>query len=107
MSLIFEDIQAARPSAFSSTPRLWIVLYEQYKKALADAILESPNEVNTKLISSLTLKPIEQIDVRVMKQFSQIFGDRLTHIGTGGAPTPPIVIDFLKRYLFAYIESNL
>ncbi|KAJ3452360.1 fatty acid coa synthetase family [Anaeramoeba flamelloides] len=72
---IFDEVKIVNPTFFSSTPRLYEVIYSQYKDEQLEGKL-SEKELNAK--------------------YRQIFGNRVKMVVTGGAKTSKKIMQFLK-----------
>ncbi|CAF0897192.1 unnamed protein product, partial [Didymodactylos carnosus] len=81
---IFEDVQLLQPTILSCTPRFWNVLYLEFQREYL-AQLEKHNDSDR-----------DHIRYKVLAQFRSMFGERLSYVTTGGAPSGDIV----KRFLF-------
>ena len=87
VSDIFATLQLVRPTTFSSTPRLWIELYQQYRDALS-----------RKLAANLSDEPTihETLKMECLKSLRGVLGGRTQSIGTGGAATAAEVLQFMR-----------
>lgn len=113
---MFDDLVMLRPTLFSSTPRLFNTIYNEYKKALHAALRrleqrklkesekiseeESTNDFFPEISEGETEAEVEK---NVLKQFSTLLGGRVEVITAGGAPPSPAVLDFMRRYEFRLI----
>ena len=94
---IGETLEAARPTSFSSTPRFWNTLYQEFQHLLqtgndnaggdGDAGASGAVGDNAKVLRRNAAK--EAIKARL--------GGRVVSIGTGGAHTTPDVINFMRE----------
>jgi long-subunit acyl-CoA synthetase (AMP-forming) len=75
VSCIFETLQEVRPSTFSSTPRLWNILYQEHQDLVRKEGLTVP---------------------AASARITAMLGDRVATIGTGGAKTSPEVLQFMR-----------
>jgi len=88
-SLLIESIALARPTTVSSTPSLWNKLYDMFQEELAQ--------------KNLTV-PMEDFETRrdnfdaTLEKFGDVLGNRVTTLVTGGAPTSPEVIVWMRKY---------
>jgi long-subunit acyl-CoA synthetase (AMP-forming) len=130
--VLFEDLAILRPTVLSSTPRLFNTIHNEYKKALAAALLrlrqrqaaasepneseaeaeaEGDNEEEDGIYAKYLVPEHEEgdteaeVEKRLLRQFAKILGGRLEVLGTGGAPTSPTVLQFLNRYVRPPIHS--
>jgi long-subunit acyl-CoA synthetase (AMP-forming) len=76
VATILRTCVEVRPTSFSSTPRLWNVLYQDFNAALQ-------------------LSTASREDV--LADYTGRLGGRTQHIGTGGALTRKEVVDFLRE----------
>lgn len=89
MERIFEDFQLIRPTIFSSTPRFWNVLYNQYKTGLKQ-LEEDPELQNNPL-------KFAQKEEELLKSLEASLGGRLQSVSSGGAATSPAILEFMHR----------
>eukprot|EP01048_Picozoa_sp_COSAG05_P034954 COSAG05_NODE_14909_length_383_cov_1.260563_1_plen_127_part_11 len=87
VSDIFATLQRARPTTFSSTPRLWIELHQQYQDALSLQLAASPSDEPTVR---------EALKAECLASLRGVLGGRTQSIGTGGAATAPEVLQFMR-----------
>lgn len=123
-TILFETIQALGPTSMAGVPRIWNIIYSEYKKALhlerekqtpknSNSNSNSINTTNQESEVAETTTPTDnnnkekekekeevELEEKVMAKFRHLLGNRLGHITTGGAPTSLSVIQFLKRYDF-------
>ena len=76
VATIMETLQEVRPTTFSSTPRLWNTLYQEYQ----DALRAAPSAKQ-----------------QLLRQVGRSLGGRIRTIGTGGAKTSTEVVAFLRE----------
>ena len=82
---LLHTFELVRPTVFSSTPRLWNVLYAQYCDALTAAREGVTDEIERREIETVELQ-----------KFRQLLGGRLSSIGTGGAKTSATVLRWMN-----------
>ena len=68
--------------------------------------LEVQKLKNTKQVSDIGEEELETIRSEMRKKFSTTFGNRVSSITTGGAPTAPEVIEFLKKTFGAFVFNS-
>ncbi|EFC36415.1 predicted protein [Naegleria gruberi] len=101
---IFEDIQKVKPTVIASTPRLYNVLYDEYKKVYE---LEK-----TSWLSGISNqnedrpKTERELEERVMKDFRNMLGGRLQSIIIGGASSSPQVREFLGKCFNCFVSDG-
>jgi fatty acid CoA ligase FadD9 len=83
VDLVFEDILLARPSSISASPVFWNKIYSEYKHALQSYIDGGDTP--------------EGAEIKALKEFSLVLGDRINIIVTGGAATSDEVLKFLRK----------
>lgn len=89
VSDIFTTLQTAKPTTFSSTPRLWNELHQQFLDSLASA--QATDQTNA------TCTPIEILRKQCLASLRGILGGRTKSIGTGGAATSAEVLQFMRE----------
>ncbi|EFC43457.1 predicted protein, partial [Naegleria gruberi] len=89
---IFEDIQNCKPVVIASTPRLFNVLYDEFKKVVE---LERIRWLS----STETGKPKteKELEERTMLDFQYMLGGRVQSIILGGASSSPQLREFLAK----------
>ena len=90
MSLLFEEIRKARPSSIAGVPRIWEILYNQFRHTVKE-YCQTNHVTNPAEILIVEQKALDSI--------YQLLGGRLFAITTGGAPTSPAVMQFLERLI--------
>ncbi|GAM21371.1 hypothetical protein SAMD00019534_045460 [Acytostelium subglobosum LB1] len=85
MESLFDDLKELRPHIFWAVPRMWNLIYSQYQSELEQFTKSHP------------LSSREYCEEKVVKQFSQVLGNRVSSIVTGGAPTSEDVMNFMRR----------
>jgi len=87
MSTLFDDIRLARPTSLLLVPRVAGMVYQHFQ-----------GEVVRRAAAVTTEHEREAIAERIMAEMrSSFLGDRILLAITGSAPTPPDVVDFLRR----------
>ncbi|KAL6055781.1 Long chain acyl-CoA synthetase 7, peroxisomal [Balamuthia mandrillaris] len=89
MSQLFSEMQVVRPTMISAVPRVWNCLYAEYQEASALAARKR----NLEGREGDETKEEEQL----LRAFSTMLGGRTQFLTTGGAPTSPAVLQFLKK----------
>jgi fatty acid CoA ligase FadD9 len=87
MSRIFEDISQIKPHQMNATPAFWNKIYAEFKAELAEAtkdIDESNPQFN-------------RVRENLLVDYYGLLGGRVEKIVTGGAPTSPEVLAFLRE----------
>ena len=79
VSDILRTCQEIRPTTFSSTPRLWNVLYQDFGSAMR------------------SVAPGKTTREDILGSKRNALGGRTKHVGTGGAYTRPEVVEFLRE----------
>jgi long-subunit acyl-CoA synthetase (AMP-forming) len=104
---LFAELRHVRVTIFSAVPRVYNVIYSQYKEELdrelrrvqrSPSSMEDEPQTEPKLHTEpkpLT-EPLEVTKARVRARFAHVFGDRISALVTGGAPTSPAVLQFLR-----------
>ncbi|KAL9650443.1 hypothetical protein ABK040_004667 [Willaertia magna] len=99
MEFIFEDIQKVKPTIFVSTPRLYLVLYDEFKKALTlerikAKLIKEDDTDNNEEDNEVKEKEIRK---KVLLDFKNSFGGRVQTIIIGGASSGVSVRKFLQE----------
>eukprot|EP01126_Amoeba_proteus_P060712 TRINITY_DN8064_c0_g1_i8.p1 TRINITY_DN8064_c0_g1~~TRINITY_DN8064_c0_g1_i8.p1 ORF type:complete len:998 (-),score=214.16 TRINITY_DN8064_c0_g1_i8:325-3318(-) len=85
MENLFDDSRALRPTFLVFPPRIYNKLHDEFRKVLDSETKTNPGESENSILS------------RVQTLFrDEMFGGRVMRVTTGGAPTSPGVIQFLK-----------
>ncbi|KAH3761345.1 AMP-binding protein [Pelomyxa schiedti] len=101
METFLDELKLAAPTSFSAPPRIWNLFYAIYKNRVSDlskkeAYLEGERAKNAGQVWTQ-----EAADASwgsyVTKDVIQYLGPRIFSISTGGAPTSPEVMNWLKR----------
>jgi long-subunit acyl-CoA synthetase (AMP-forming) len=79
MSTILDTLQEVRPTTFSSTPRLWNSLLDDFN----DSVRAAGGGPEAEKV--------------VLERLRGVLGGRTATIGTGGAKTAPLVLAFMRR----------
>ncbi|EFA81353.1 hypothetical protein PPL_05336 [Heterostelium album PN500] len=85
MDTLFDDLRELRPLSFWGVPRVWNLIYSQYQSELEQFRAQNPES-----------SP-EFCEEKVLKRFANILGNRVKTIVTGGAPTSPEVMEFMRK----------
>eukprot|EP01128_Nolandella_sp_AFSM9_P002241 TRINITY_DN12624_c0_g1_i1.p1 TRINITY_DN12624_c0_g1~~TRINITY_DN12624_c0_g1_i1.p1 ORF type:complete len:387 (+),score=62.26 TRINITY_DN12624_c0_g1_i1:51-1211(+) len=85
MDSIFEEFKVAQITQLSAPPRLYDLVYSQYKSALVDALEASPDA-----------SP-DDIKLKILAEMKGVFGPELQHLIIGGAASSVRVKEFLKE----------
>lgn len=89
MSTLFDDIRLARPTSLLLVPRVARTIYQHFQGELVRrtcGMLDADEAAR------------ERIAGEIMAEMrGRFLGDRLLVVLTGTAPTPPEVVDFMKR----------
>lgn len=96
-SHIFEDIQLCRPTVLASTPRIYNVLYDEFKKCV-ELEHSQLNEMH---------KSEKEIEEQVMADFRKMLGGRLQTIIIGGASSSSQVRDFLSLCFKCHVSDGM
>ena len=114
MARIFDDIAEVKPDQLNATPAFWNKIYAEFKAELAEATKHMVIDADLVYQSSYTgaslsdippilnansyADPVEFRRIRdeLCQQFVELVGGRVEKIVTGGAPTSPEVIAFLR-----------
>jgi long-subunit acyl-CoA synthetase (AMP-forming) len=89
MDKFLDYIKIVRPTYVSSPPRIWNVVYNRFKETLEER-RRSPKFDGDEVA----------LRTRVLQEFStNIFGDRVQGVSTGGAPTSAEVMKFIREYV--------
>ncbi|KAJ3445781.1 fatty acid coa synthetase family [Anaeramoeba flamelloides] len=91
VSKIFEQVKIASPSLFTSTPRIYEILYSRFQEELATNL-----EENKKKPKEDQKKGEEEIRKLLIAKYSMAFGDRVNFVFTGGAKTSKKIFRFLQ-----------
>jgi thioester reductase-like protein len=89
ISDIFDTLQLARPTTFSSTPRLWNELHQQFLDSLSHSLQEHAS-ADGPVVSEPFLRS------QCLAKLGGILGGRTKSIGTGGAAIAPEVLQFMR-----------
>eukprot|EP01114_Cavostelium_apophysatum_P024190 TRINITY_DN9400_c0_g1_i1.p1 TRINITY_DN9400_c0_g1~~TRINITY_DN9400_c0_g1_i1.p1 ORF type:complete len:1214 (+),score=285.68 TRINITY_DN9400_c0_g1_i1:86-3727(+) len=82
---LFDDIAVARPSSFSAPPRIWNMMYTEYKEELSKA-MEGQEPDDLPLVEKM-----------VLQKFTGRIPTRCNYVATGGAPISPAVWAFVEK----------
>eukprot|EP01133_Synstelium_polycarpum_P007334 gene7334-8540_t len=85
MDILFNDLAQLRPHIFWGVPRLWNLMFTQYQSEL-DKFTQDHKDSSK-----------EYCEEMVIKKFSNILGQRVRSLVTGGAPTSDEVMDFMRK----------
>ncbi len=108
--ILFETIQYLSPTSIAGVPRIWDIIHNEYKKAvhlemerikeMEDGAIKNDSNNNNNNTDGMAITEEEKrkrVEEEVLNRFGGLLGKRLRYITTGGAPTSPDVIQFLKR----------
>jgi long-chain acyl-CoA synthetase len=102
VSTIVDTLEIARPTSFSSTPRLWNALYQEYQQLLQNLEHESAAAVTEQKRRASSSAPFDLAAfeakgrTRVRQTIKAKLGGRVVNIGTGGAHTTAAVLAFMR-----------
>ncbi|KYR01106.1 hypothetical protein DLAC_02207 [Tieghemostelium lacteum] len=98
---IFEDAALIQPHIFYNVPRLFNLLFSQYKDGLEAIRRNNP------------LFSLEEADNMIIPKFKKIYGERVKIVGTASAPISQDVLAFIKKcfgsdvhFLYAYGQTE-
>ena len=91
VSRLMEELALVRPTLFAAPPNIWNKIYAEFQAAFASATT-ADTEQN------------QQIEERLLQQFSKLIPARCTSIAIVGALISPTVLDFLRR---CFRHSNI
>jgi fatty acid CoA ligase FadD9 len=110
VATITDTLQLARPTSFSSTPRLWNALFQEYQHllqtnvqevdaaALAAAAASSAGVVDGNAdVGFNAVAFTAKLRARAKQHIRGKLGGRVHNIGTGGAHTTPAVLEFMRE----------
>eukprot|EP01117_Protostelium_nocturnum_P016832 TRINITY_DN6740_c0_g2_i1.p1 TRINITY_DN6740_c0_g2~~TRINITY_DN6740_c0_g2_i1.p1 ORF type:complete len:1204 (-),score=415.77 TRINITY_DN6740_c0_g2_i1:30-3641(-) len=98
MANIFDELELIGPSHMSSTPRLWNVLFHEFQNEMEEYSKQNKLQKTDEEYLSYQKK--------VLSQFGKKLGKRIWSIGSGGAPTSPEVLDFLRAAFKCHVHSG-
>ncbi|KAK5578657.1 hypothetical protein RB653_008330 [Dictyostelium firmibasis] len=84
MNLLFDDLALVRPHSFWAVPRFWNLLYTQFESDLKQYMSDNPK------IDERTAT------LHCYKGIRKLLGERINNLVTGGAPTAPEVLKFMR-----------
>ncbi len=88
VSDIFSTLQVVKPTTFSSTPRLWIELHQQFLDLCSST--QASNQSNGMPTT------VDSVRKQCLASLRGVLGGRTKSIGTGGASTSPEVLQFMR-----------
>ncbi|KAG2391938.1 hypothetical protein C9374_013423 [Naegleria lovaniensis] len=100
-SHIFEDIQLCRPTVIASTPRIYNVLYDEFKKCVE---LETSKLYLTRDDS---VKSETQVREQIKADFRKMLGGRIQTIIIGGASSSREVREFLSECFKCFVSDGM
>ena len=89
-SLLLPTLQLARPTIFSSTPRLWNTLHARFQAELAAEIARIPATPTMGAAAAEVAR--RRAEACARRRVGSLLGGRQHTIGTGGAATSPAVL---------------
>lgn len=84
VSRLMEELALVRPTLFAAPPNIWNKIYAEFQAALASA-------------TTTNVEQNQQIEERILEQFSKLIPARCTSVAVVGALISPTVLDFLRR----------
>uniref|UniRef100_A0A6B2KX40 Carrier domain-containing protein n=1 Tax=Arcella intermedia TaxID=1963864 RepID=A0A6B2KX40_9EUKA len=94
MSRLLEDTKLVKPSSLVFPPRIYTKLYNEFQQTLA------------MLTAGKSVEEHDLIENNLRRQFCEDLGGRIWNITTGGAPTSPEVIDFLRKTYSCSVDES-
>eukprot|EP01117_Protostelium_nocturnum_P007446 TRINITY_DN2663_c0_g1_i16.p1 TRINITY_DN2663_c0_g1~~TRINITY_DN2663_c0_g1_i16.p1 ORF type:complete len:1279 (-),score=483.63 TRINITY_DN2663_c0_g1_i16:1251-5087(-) len=98
MQNIFDELELLSPTHIGSTPRIWNVLYDQFQTELENYSIQNQLDKNS--------PQFLEFEKELLSIYSKKLGKRIRSIGSGGAPTSPQVLAFLKKCFKCGVSSG-